>query len=152
MTRGQKRPIRVFTAMVADLFHYGHVNFLREARALGDHLTVGIVSDRRAGSYKRNPVLSLQERSAVVAACRYVDDVIALDENVTDAFMAAHDFDLRAYSSASKIEEDRYFRTLWKDMDHSYFRRIDYTPGISTTEIILRILTRPDQWTSRTDG
>ena len=137
-------PVRVFTAMVADLFHYGHVNFLRQARALGDHLTVGLVSDRRAASYKRPPVLTFAERKAVVEACRYVDAVIELDENVTDAFMRAHGFHIRAYGTASPEEEARNFRTLWKDMDPAWFRRVDYTPGISTTDIIRRVLARPD--------
>ena len=130
--------------MVADLFHYGHVNFLRNARNLGDHLTVGLVSDLRAQSYKRRPVLTFDERKAVIEACRYVDAVIKLDENVSDAFMEARDFHIRAYAVANAAEEARYFATLWKDMNRSYFRRIDYTAGISTTEIITRLLDRPD--------
>jgi len=140
----EKQPVRVFTAMVADLFHCGHVNFLREARALGDHLTVGLVSDRRAASYKRPPVMSFEERRAVVEACRYVDAVMELDENVTDAFMQAHNFRIRAYGTASEAEEARNFRTLWKDMSRAYFRRVPYTPGISTSDIIRRIVGRSD--------
>jgi cytidyltransferase-like protein len=133
------RPVRVFVAMVADLFHFGHVNYLREARALGDHLTVGVVSDRRAASYKRRPILSYAERKPVVEACRYVDGVFELDEDVTDAFMRAHDFHLRAYAVANDVEEQRYFATIWSRMDRAYFRRIEYTPGISTTDILKRI-------------
>ena len=34
--------VRVYVDMVADLFHYGHVELLRQARALGDYLLVGI--------------------------------------------------------------------------------------------------------------
>ncbi|HUF88040.1 MAG TPA: adenylyltransferase/cytidyltransferase family protein [Thermohalobaculum sp.] len=141
---GAGRPVRVFTTMVGDLFHHGHVNFLRAARALGDHLTVGLVSDRRAASYKRPPVMAFAERRAVVEACRHVNAVIELDENVTDDFMRAHGFGIRAYGVASEAEEARNFRTLWKDMDPGWFRRIDYTPGVSTTEIIARVLARPD--------
>ena len=144
MTGGKNRPVRVFVAMVADLFHYGHVNYLREARALGDHLTVGVVSDCRAASYKRPPILTFAERKAVVEACRYVDDVLELDDDVTDEFMRAHDFHLRGYAVANEEEERRYFATLWSRMDRSYFRRIEYTPGISTTEILKRIRSRGD--------
>ena len=136
------RPVRVFTAMVADLFHYGHVNFLRDARRLGDHLTVGIVSDRRALSYKRRPVLKWEERQAVVEACRYVDAVLELDEDVTDQFMQSHGFDLRAYAVSSVAEERRYFATIWSRMDRSYFRKVEYTAGISTTDILERIRAR----------
>ena len=48
--------------MVADLFHYGHVEFLRQAKQLGDHLIVGICSDNDVKSYKRKPILSMEER------------------------------------------------------------------------------------------
>jgi cytidyltransferase-like protein len=144
MTDEQDRPVRVFVAMVADLFHFGHVNYLREARGLGDHLTVGIVSDRRAASYKRRPILTYAERRPVIEACRYVDAVLELDEDVTDAFMQVHGFDIRAYAVASEAEEQRYFATIWSRMDRAYFRRIDYTPGISTTDILERIRARSD--------
>lgn len=132
-------PVRVFLAMVADLFHYGHVNCLRQARSLGDHLTVGLVSDRRALSYKRRPILTYVERRAVVEACRYVDAVLELDEDVTDDFMRANNFHIRAYAVPDEEQERRYFETIWSHMDRSYFRRIEYTPAISTTEIIDRI-------------
>ena len=142
MTIAKPKPVRVFVAMVADLFHFGHVNFLSQARLLGDHLTVGVVSDRRAASYKRRPVLSYAERRAVVEACRHVDVVLELDDDVTDEFMRAHDFHIRGYAVANEAEEQRYFATLWHRMDRSCFRRIDYTPGISTTDILERIRSR----------
>jgi cytidyltransferase-like protein len=142
VTDQDSRPVKVFVAMVADLFHFGHVNYLREARALGDHLTVGVVSDRRAASYKRPPILRYAERVAVVEACRFVDAVLELDDDVTDEFMQAHDFQVRGYAVSSEAEERRYFATLWSRMDRSYFRRIDYTPGISTTDILERIRSR----------
>lgn len=143
MANDAERPnVRLFTAMVADLFHFGHVNFLREARKLGDHLTVGVISDERAAGYKRTPVMTFEERAAVVAGCRYVDAVMKLDTNVTDEFMRAHRFDYRIYAVASDEEEKRNFATLWKDMDRSYFRRIPYTPSISTTQIIGRLASR----------
>ena len=62
--------------MVADLFHYGHVNFLRQASQQGDFLLVGIHSDEAVMSYKRTPILSMAERVASVEGCRYVDKVV----------------------------------------------------------------------------
>ena len=50
--------IRVYVDMVADLFHYGHVEFLRKARALGDHLLVGICSDEAVQTNKLKPILT----------------------------------------------------------------------------------------------
>ena len=40
--------MRVYAEMVADLFHRGHVEFLKRARALGDYLIVGVMSDEDA--------------------------------------------------------------------------------------------------------
>ncbi len=68
--------IRVYTDMVADLFHYGHMRFLKKARALGDYLLVGICPDDVLVSYKRRPILTMQERVASVSGCRYVDEVL----------------------------------------------------------------------------
>ena len=135
---------RVYAAMVGDLFHFGHVEFLRQARALGDHLTVGLVTDRWAASYKRLPVLSYEERKAVILACRYVDEVVPVDQNVTDDFMRAGDFSLRAYGVASEAENQRYRETFHADTSPDYLRRVPYTVGISTSDIIKRIRDRED--------
>ena len=62
--------------MVADLFHYGHANFLKQARQCGDHLIVGIHSDQVVGGYKRLPIMSMDERIKTVSSCRYVDEVV----------------------------------------------------------------------------
>ena len=69
-------PVRVYVDMVGDLFHAGHVELLRSAAALGDEVVVGVLSDASAGAYKREPVMSLAERVAVVEACRYVAEVV----------------------------------------------------------------------------
>ena len=135
---------RVFAAMVGDLFHFGHVEFLRRARALGDHLTVGLVTDRRAASYKRPPILTYEERKAVISACRYVNEVVPLDRNVTDDFMREGNYALRAYGAASEAENERYLATLLADMNPDHLRRIPYTDGISTSGIIERIRARGD--------
>ena len=51
---------RVYVDMVADLFHYGHVNFLRQAKSHGDFLLVGVHSDETVESYKRKLPLTLE--------------------------------------------------------------------------------------------
>ena len=61
---------RVYVDMVADLFHYGHVELLRQARALGDHLLVGIHSEDVILAHKRKPILTMEKRVACVAGCR----------------------------------------------------------------------------------
>ena len=88
--------------------------------------------------------MTYREREEVIRACRYVDDVMELDENITDEFMERHNFGIRAYACASDEEEARNFATLWKDMNRCYFKRVEYTEGISTSDIIARLRGRLD--------
>lgn len=63
---------------VFDMFHVGHLNILRLARAHCDHLIAGVVSDEKAWAAKgRYPVVPLVERMEVVKHCRLVDEVVA---------------------------------------------------------------------------
>lgn len=50
--------VRVYADIVGDLFHYGHVEFLRQARALGDYLLVAICADEVVAPNKRRPILT----------------------------------------------------------------------------------------------
>lgn len=61
-----------------DLFHTGHVKILEDARALGDHLLVGVHLDATVSANRgpHHPVMGLHERCMSVLACRHVDDVI----------------------------------------------------------------------------
>ena len=51
--------VRVYVDMVADLFHYGHVELLRQARALGDYLLVGVHADDAVLAHKRKAILTM---------------------------------------------------------------------------------------------
>ena len=72
----------VFTNGVFDLLHAGHIELLRQARALGDVLVVGVNSDRSARQLKgeRRPIIGERERLALVAALDAVDHAILFDE------------------------------------------------------------------------
>lgn len=59
----KKKPIRVYMDGCFDMMHYGHCNALRQARALGDQLVVGVVSDKEITANKGPPVTPLHERS-----------------------------------------------------------------------------------------
>jgi len=84
------KSVCVYADAVCDLFHYGHVEFFRQARALGDRLIVGINSDRDAATYKPPPIMTHAERVAVVRGCRFVDQVLdAPVQEYTRALVAA---------------------------------------------------------------
>lgn len=64
--RERKRPVRVYMDGCFDLMHYGHANALRQAKLLGDQLVVGVVSDEEIVANKGPPVLSMEERYAIL--------------------------------------------------------------------------------------
>ena len=81
--------------MVADLFHYGHVNFLKKAREHGDFLLVGVHADEAVLVYKRRPILSMEERVASVEGCRYADEVVPnAPLEIDRTFIKKHNIDL----------------------------------------------------------
>lgn len=74
---------------VYDLFHVGHLNILRHARAHCDRLIAGVVSDEMAELAKgRRPVVPLVERLEIVRSIRYVDE--AFVETVPDKLETWH--------------------------------------------------------------
>ena len=138
--------VRIYVAITGDLFHHGHVAFLKSARAFGTELIVGVCSDADVEKYKRRPIMSLSERTFVIQACKYVDQVIPAAPAITSkTFIKEHNIDLvvatKAYSST--VLEQYYGDPLKLGI----LRLVEYTNNISTTEIIKRcydIYTRTD--------
>ena len=76
-----------YTAGVYDLFHVGHLRLLERAAAGCDHLTVGVTTDELSFSAKgKYPIVPFEERSALVAAVRFVDAVVP--QHDIDKFVA----------------------------------------------------------------
>jgi len=75
--------IVVFTNGVFDLLHPGHVRYLRDARALGDALIVGLNSDRSVRSNKgsERPITPETERAEILLALECVDAVAIFDDD-----------------------------------------------------------------------
>ena len=128
---------RVYVDMVADLFHYGHVEFLKKASAFGDYLLVGICSDESVRANKRVPILNTEERAATVAGCRYVDEVVPDAPWIIDAaWIEKHRIDLVVHGDDYSQEQIEHIYSVPISM--GIFRTVPYTPTISTTEIIRR--------------
>ncbi len=68
---------RVITYGTFDLLHYGHINLLRRAKALGDYLIVALSTDEFNWQEKgKKCYFTYEQRKALVEAIRYVDLVI----------------------------------------------------------------------------
>ncbi|MCM1956751.1 Gfo/Idh/MocA family oxidoreductase [Bacteroides uniformis] len=71
---------KVITYGTYDLLHEGHINLLRRAKELGDHLIVGVTSDSfDRGRGKLNVRNNVLERVAAVKATGYADEIIIED-------------------------------------------------------------------------
>ncbi len=132
---------RVYVDMVADLFHYGHMEFLRKAREMGTYLIAGIVADDVVELSKKKPILTMEERVASVAGCKYVDQVLPnAPWRIDRAWIIQHNIQL-------VVHGDDYAEEQLDDIYHvpqemGILRTVPYTKGISTSEIIRRILER----------
>jgi cytidyltransferase-like protein len=72
-----RTPVRVYVDGCFDMMHYGHANALRQAKATGDILVVGLVNDAEVVTNKgASPVMCEEERYAALVSCKFVDEVI----------------------------------------------------------------------------
>ncbi len=66
-----------FTCSTFDLLHAGHIEMLREAKSVCDHLIVGLQVDPSVDRQDKNtPIQSLVERYAQLNAVKYVDEIV----------------------------------------------------------------------------
>jgi rfaE bifunctional protein nucleotidyltransferase chain/domain len=81
----------VFTNGVFDLLHRGHVEYLAEARALGDRLVIGLNSDASVRRLKgaARPIVAAADRAAVLRALAGVDLVAEFEEDTPERLIQA---------------------------------------------------------------
>lgn len=65
--------IIVYAYVVGDILHYGHLRHLLNAKALGDKLIVGVLTDEAVMEKKLRPVIPFAERLALIGALECVD-------------------------------------------------------------------------------
>lgn len=67
---------KIITYGTFDLFHVGHLELLRRAKMLGDHLTVAVSTDEFTAQKGKRCVYTFEDRARIVESIRYVDAVI----------------------------------------------------------------------------
>ncbi|MBU4305005.1 MAG: D-glycero-beta-D-manno-heptose 1-phosphate adenylyltransferase [Candidatus Omnitrophica bacterium] len=129
----------VFTNGCFDIIHYGHVQYLTEARKQGDVLIVALNSDRSVKKLKGDsrPIIPQKERAGVVAALANVDFVVIFDELTPlklikkikpDILVKGADWSQGAIAGSDTVE--KYGGKVI---------RARFLKGISTTSIIEKI-------------
>ena len=129
----------VFTNGCFDLLHVGHINFLNEARGLGDVLVVGLNTDRSVRALKgpNRPILPQEERSHLLAALECVDFVILFDDDTPINIIKEVRPDFLVKGSDYTKE-----KVVGHDIVESYGGKIiliSLVDNVSTTSIINRI-------------
>jgi rfaE bifunctional protein nucleotidyltransferase chain/domain len=130
----------VFTNGCFDLIHVGHLSYLSEARAIGDCLVVAINTDRSVHSIKGpdRPVLPENERAEILAAVEMVDFVTFFDEPTPQEIIEEVQPDILVKGDDWPIDGIVGREVVWARGGQVV--NIPIVPGISTSEIITRIL------------
>lgn len=122
---------RVITYGTFDLLHYGHVNLLQRAKALGDYLIVAISTDEFNWNMKgKKCYFSYDERKRLVEAIRYVDLVIP-EESWEQKVSDAREYHIDTFAIGDDWE-GKFDFLKDEGVEVVYLAR---TPEISTTQI-----------------
>ncbi len=132
----------VFTNGCYDLLHAGHVLSLAAAAAEGDVLFVGVNSDRTIRSLKgpQRPIVSEQDRMAVLAALGCVSHVVLFDDATPHALLHAIRPDVLVKGGTYAVSE-----VVGREVVEAYGGTVRVTPvvdGLSTTRIVESVLAK----------
>ncbi|MEY4572485.1 MAG: hypothetical protein RLZ10_1725 [Bacteroidota bacterium] len=131
---------KVYTGGTFDLFHRGHVNFLRQCKEIGDYVIVSLNTDEFIYRYKGEyPVVNYEDRKEVLLSCKYVDKVIPNSEG-EDSKPAILDVNPKFIVIGSDWAKKDYYKQMnftqeWLDENGYMLIYIPYTENVSTTLI-----------------
>ncbi len=130
----------VFTNGVFDLLHVGHVRYLKEARAQGQILVVGVNSDastKRLGKGPSRPIQGENDRAEILAALESVSFTVLFDEDTPeklihevrpDVLVKGGDYDIKTIVGAE------FVMSYGGDV-----RALQFVDGRSTTAIAKKL-------------
>ncbi len=130
-----------YTTGVFDMFHIGHLNILKNAKAHCDYLIVGVSTDEVVETYKNHlPIIPFEERFEIVSAIKYVDKVVPQTSmNKMEAYeklnfdVLFHGSDWKGSEMYNKIIED--FSKIGVDVVF-----LPHTEGTSSTMLREKLL------------
>ena len=131
-----------YTAGVYDLFHIGHLNLLRNTKALCDKLIVGVSTDELVAYKFKKPVIPFHERIEIVRSIKYVDAAIPQEDLDKFKTWEKLKFDILF------VGDDWFQDPRWQELEEK-FKNVGvrivyfpYTKGTSSTlinEVLLKL-------------
>lgn len=124
-----------YTTGVFDLFHIGHLNLLRRAKAMCDFLIVGVSSDELVGYKHKKAIIPFHERMEIVSHIREADLVVPQHDMDKVAAWEKLKFDIMF------VGDDWHNTDKWKTIEQQLAEKgvkiiyLPYTKGTSSTLI-----------------
>mmetsp|Transcript_736 Transcript_736/g.1703 ORF Transcript_736/g.1703 Transcript_736/m.1703 type:complete len:553 (-) Transcript_736:330-1988(-) len=142
--KGRKREVRIFMDGAFDMMHYGHMNAFRKAASLGTKLIVGVNSDASITECKGAPLTNDQERLTMVSGCKFVDEVVpgcpyVMNEKYLAYIIEKFSIDYVVHGDDPCIVDGKDVYAAAKEAGK--YQSIPRTEGVSTTDIVGRMLT-----------
>lgn len=169
-----ENPVRIYADGVYDLLHTGHMRQLEQAKKMFEHtyLIVGVASDEETHRLKGQTVQDLSERAETLRHIRWVDEVLApCPWIITPDFLEKHRIDYVAHDDApycavqnkatkkkdkkgdkkkKREESETKSEDIYKWIKEAgKFKATRRTSGVSTTDIIVRILRNYEDYVDR---
>jgi ethanolamine-phosphate cytidylyltransferase len=143
LTSREMKECRLFMDGAFDLLHFGHMNAFRLARSLGTHLVVGVNSDESITQCKGEPLMSDHERLTMVSSCKFVDEVVPgcpyiMSAEYLNWAIDKYKIDFVIHGDDPCIVDGKDVYAAAKEAGK--FRTIPRTCGVSTTDIVGRML------------
>ena len=138
-----------YTAGVYDLFHIGHLNLLKNAKAMCDKLVVGVTTDDLVSYKGKKAMIPFEDRIEIVRSIKYVDAVVPQSD------MDKLTMCKKLGAQILFVGDDWYGTEKWKKYEEElkqagiqivYF---PYTKGVSSTLITKTLETVRDNPASR---
>nr|XP_006118701.1 ethanolamine-phosphate cytidylyltransferase isoform X2 [Pelodiscus sinensis] len=122
------------------MVHYGHSNQLRQARAMGDYLIVGVHTDEEIAKHKGPPVFTQGERYKMVQAIKWVDEIAAGAPYVTTLeTLDKYNCDFCVHGNDITLTVDG--KDTYEEVKAAgRYRECKRTQGVSTTDLVGRML------------
>jgi len=145
MRKRNEYEVVLYTGGTFDLFHAGHVNFLKQCKNISDYVIVSLNTDEFIEKYKgKPPIINYEDRKEVLLSCKYVDKVveniggsdskISIEKVMPDIIAIGDDWARKDYYKQMNFTQE------WLDKMEITLVYMPYKQGISSSEIKKRLL------------